>query len=316
MGNSNSNPNMKLSKSAKSDNDRTIEFSSSKMQSQQTPPTYKESTQNVMKKYSKQVEHAKTPEDLLKPLLSGMSIDEKRKLIQDAPDVVFIEDEGQTTRTLNLETRLENANCDELAQMVAHRYHLLNASWDRAWCKELIKLDITLRWIVQRRVWLEQKAKALLQTCPRPYMSNSDLSNLEAYEKQIQSLNSRYWESHREQWAKSDGIWSMSANRAIKRQRKHADWYLSDLLREDCANRGGCCGRKCGCCEKPRMTVNIDGIRDRGHCTTACSCCLKAHNIDGENLEMKDVDEVHFTSCNRHAGRLLKGYIFYLNGME
>ncbi|CAI7664017.1 unnamed protein product [Penicillium palitans] len=288
MGNSNSNPNTKLSKSAKSDNDRTIEFSSSKMQSQQTP-AYKESTQNVMKKYSKQVEHAKTPEDLLEPLLSDMSIDEKRKLIQDAPDIVFIKDEGQTTRTLNLETRLENANCDELAQMVAHRYHLLNASWDRAWCKELIKLDITLRWIVQRRVWLEQKAQALLQTCPRPYMSNSDLSNLEAYEKQIQSLNSRYWESHREQWAKSDGIWSMSANRAIKRQRKHVDWYLSDLLH---------------------------GIRDRGHCTTACSCCLEAHNIDGENLEMKDVDEVHFTSRNRHAGRLLKGYIFYLNGME
>lgn len=64
------------------------------------------------------------------------------------------------------------------------------------------------------------------------------------------------------------------------------------------------------------MTVNIDGIRDRGHCTTACSCCLKAHNIDSGNLEMKDVDEVHLTSRNQHAWRLLKGYIFYLNKME
>ncbi|KAF4759958.1 hypothetical protein N7455_002928 [Penicillium solitum] len=315
MGNSNSDPNMKLSKSVKSDNDRPIEPSSSKMQSRQTPPAYEESTQNMMKKYAKQVEHAETPEDLLGSLLSDMSIDEKRKLIQDAPDIVFIDDEDKTTRTLNLEARLENANCDELAQRVVYRYHLLNASGNRDWCKELIKLDITLRWIVQRRIWLEQKAKAL-HTHQRQYMSLWDLSKFEACEKQIQSLNSSYWESHREQWAKLDGIWSMSANRAIKRQRKHADWYLSGLLREDCANRGGCCGRRCGCCERPRMTVNIDGVRDRGHCTTACSCCLEAHNIDGENLEMKDVDEVHFTSRTRHAGRLLKGYVFYLNGME
>ncbi|KAJ5944819.1 hypothetical protein N7516_004987 [Penicillium verrucosum] len=237
MGNSNSNPNMKLFKSAKSDNDRTIEPSSSKMQSQQTPPTYEESTQDVMKKYAKQVKHAKTPEDLLEPLLSDMNIDEKRKLIQDAPDIVFASD-GGTTKTLNLETQLENANYDELAQRVVYRYHFLNASSNRDWCKKLIKLDITLRWIVQRRIWLEQKVKAL-QTRQRQYMSDLDLHKLETYEEQIKSLNSKYWDGHREQWAVSDGIWSLSANRAIKRQRKHADWYLSSDLREDCANRGG-----------------------------------------------------------------------------
>ncbi|KAL2696714.1 hypothetical protein AAEP93_002009 [Penicillium crustosum] len=128
MGNSNSNPNMKPSKSAKSDNDRAIEPSSSKMQSQQTPPTYEE-------------------------------------------NIVFIDEEDQTLRTLNLETRLENANCDELAQRVVYRYHLLNASSERGWCKELIKLGITLRWIAQRRIWLEQKSKAP-QTHQRQYMSH------------------------------------------------------------------------------------------------------------------------------------------------
>ncbi|CAI7564371.1 unnamed protein product [Penicillium discolor] len=203
MGNNNSTPNIKLFKFAKSDNDKTIEPSSSKIQSQQTPPTYEDSTQNMMKKYAKQVEHAETPEDLLEPLLSDMSIDEKRKLIQDAPDIVFIKDEDKTTRTLNLETRLENANYDELTQRVVYRYHSVNAPWNRDWCKELIKLDITLRWIVQRRIWLEQKAKAL-HTRQRQYMSLWDLSKLEACEKQIQSLNSSYWESHREQWAKEN----------------------------------------------------------------------------------------------------------------
>lgn len=61
---------------------------------------------------------------------------------------------------------------------------------------------------------------------------------------------------------------------------------------------------------------NTDGVHDRGHCTTSCSCCLKAHNIDGEKLEMKEVNEVHFKFRDHHTLRLLKGYIFYLNGME
>ena len=116
-----------------------------RMRSQRTLPTYEESTQNAMKKYIKQVENAKTPEDLLEPLLSDMSIDEKRKLIEDAPDEVFLNDEDNITKTLNPETCLENANYDELAQRVAYRFHLLNASSDREWCKKLIQLDITLR---------------------------------------------------------------------------------------------------------------------------------------------------------------------------
>jgi hypothetical protein len=73
---------MKLPSSAKSDNSRATQL-------QQRPPTYEESTQNVMGKYKKQVQQAKTPEDLLEPLLSGMSIYEKRKLLEDAPDAVL-----------------------------------------------------------------------------------------------------------------------------------------------------------------------------------------------------------------------------------
>ena len=74
------NTSMKLPSSAKSDNNRATKF-------QQTPPTYEESTQNVVEKYKKQVQYAKTPEDLLEPLLSDMGIYEKRKLIEDAPSV-------------------------------------------------------------------------------------------------------------------------------------------------------------------------------------------------------------------------------------
>ncbi|OQE08367.1 hypothetical protein PENVUL_c010G04165 [Penicillium vulpinum] len=276
----------------------------------QAPPTYEESTQNAMKRFTNEVLNVKVPAELLEPLLSDkLSIDEKQKLIEQAPDIVFTGDGGIGITTPDLEDRLENANYDELAQMVAYRYHLLTAASNRDWCKELIELDITLRWILQRRIWFEQK---------KNHIPPSDLHQLEANEKQIKSLNSRYWDTHREQWIKSDNICSKTARRAIRRQKKHADWYLSAVLREDCAKRGGCCGRKCGCRERSRITGgNIDGVRDQDHCTTACGCCLEVHGIDGEDLEMKDVDEIHFTTTDdHHTLRLLKGYIFYLNGME
>ncbi|KAJ5788569.1 hypothetical protein N7457_003559 [Penicillium paradoxum] len=53
--------------------------------------------------------------------------------------------------------------------------------------------------------------------------------------------------------------------------RKDPQWYLkSEWLREDCARRGGCCGRQCGCCENPPDARRKKGW---GHCTAQCACC-------------------------------------------
>lgn len=49
-----------------------------------------------------------------------------------------------------------------------------------------------------------------------------------------------------------------------------------------CAVSGGCCGRDCGCCEKPLGSVLIpeyDGKVQRpfyGHCTAECGCCTES----------------------------------------
>lgn len=60
--------------------------------------------------------------------------------------------------------------------------------------------------------------------------------------------------------------------RAMDSQRRDANWYLRDTwLREKCVREGGCCGRSCGCCEKPRCTrSNREAL---GHCTPMCECC-------------------------------------------
>lgn len=53
--------------------------------------------------------------------------------------------------------------------------------------------------------------------------------------------------------------------------RKEPQWYLkSEWLRQDCARRGGCCGRQCKCCESPPDAMRRKGW---GHCTAQCACC-------------------------------------------
>ncbi|KAJ5996610.1 hypothetical protein N7499_007071 [Penicillium canescens] len=166
--------------------------------------------------------------------------------------------------------------------------------------------------------------------CPTNCLGNLPWSRLTP-------LHRTYWESRRRRWALEDGIHSMSAARGFARQRKHPDWYLSEELREDCAGRGGCCGRSCGCCEKPRLVHGFNPdqiwipnqIQGKGHCTSACHCCLKAYCIQGNSIsgetfyneKIQDLDEVRFVSVgswdmDHHSKRLIKGYLFRWPGME
>jgi hypothetical protein len=68
--------------------------------------------------------------------------------------------------------------------------------------------------------------------------------------------------------------------------RKHPCWYLRPGLIEDCAARGGCCARECGCCEKRLHSLPRKGIS--GHCSLACSCCDKT--IGRDTLSKINID--------------------------
>ncbi|BCS29237.1 uncharacterized protein APUU_70807S [Aspergillus puulaauensis] len=68
-------------------------------------------------------------------------------------------------------------------------------------------------------------------------------------------------------------------------------WYNE---RRSCSVGGGCCGRACGCCEKPlheyyvdtgrmavaaRSTEGKELVRVYGHCTAECACCVITHGV-------------------------------------
>lgn len=68
-------------------------------------------------------------------------------------------------------------------------------------------------------------------------------------------------------------------------------WYWNQfcpqesLREEQCIVAGGCCERKCGCCDKPRQTKDgkttkhydeLEQLYDNySHCTEDCGCCLR-----------------------------------------
>lgn len=55
--------------------------------------------------------------------------------------------------------------------------------------------------------------------------------------------------------------------------------------RNHCSDSGGCCGRECGCCERPLKVVikhgmSVFGPRQKksgvyGHCSAECGCCIR-----------------------------------------
>ncbi|KAJ5489477.1 hypothetical protein N7539_004367 [Penicillium diatomitis] len=68
-------------------------------------------------------------------------------------------------------------------------------------------------------------------------------------------------------------------------------WYMKESLVKDCADRGGCCGRNCGCCELRARHTYETGI---GHCTVECSCCFEFRGFAPSSQEavqtIRDMD--------------------------
>jgi len=68
--------------------------------------------------------------------------------------------------------------------------------------------------------------------------------------------------------------------------REDPTWYLRKELVKDCAAKGGCCGRDCGCCAKRHL--NSGRRRGIGHCSILCACCevYRGSNFTDEQLSV------------------------------
>lgn len=142
-------------------------------------------------------------------------------------------------------------------------------------------------------------------------------NQLSTYEAELDSLNREYWRLSsvfgRLEGEVPPGILS----KAFKFCRTDPNWYLCLWLRQDCARRGGCCGRDCGCCEKVRTTKRR---WNQGHCTSVCGCCVRTHgrsDIDAKKSELEDINPFRITyNMSQYSARINRACIWGLSFLD
>ncbi|KAJ5967869.1 hypothetical protein N7501_004117 [Penicillium viridicatum] len=176
------------------------------------------------------------------------------------------------------------ATCWKIAQLVRNIGKSITHSEDDpeyiTWAQNVIDLDIRLREIVQREAFLInqcEKAEELLNDPKRQ-------QQLDEWHMELRNLEQSYWKTERMLYA-NDLLCPVGPSwRAYISLRKIPQWYLIPCLVEDCARRGGCCGRACGCCSKPRSFSRSNG---HGHCTKMCGCCLRVRGFSLDKEQEK-----------------------------
>lgn len=156
------------------------------------------------------------------------------------------------------------------------------------WAQNMIDLDIRLREIVQREAFLIRQCDEAEDLLDDPKKRQQQLDEWHA---EMRALQQEYWSVERMLYANDDLCPTGPSWRAYLSIRNLPQWYLGTWLIDDCVRRGGCCGRACGCCSKPRSSIRSKGD---GHCTKMCGCCLQARgfplNEEQQKLCQPDID--------------------------
>lgn len=134
---------------------------------------------------------------------------------------------------------------------------------------DIMMAEYHLREIVQREQCLKNKARALEK------IANKHEAR---YEEELARLLQEYSKAEWDLYLKELKLPVGFVKRSYDILRQNPTWYLREELVEDCARRGGCCGRNCGCCKTHQSaTRRAKGI---GHCTPSCGCCSNERGFE------------------------------------
>ncbi|KAJ6185423.1 hypothetical protein N7519_006724 [Penicillium mononematosum] len=134
---------------------------------------------------------------------------------------------------------------------------------------EFLDVETGLREIAQREICLGERFK-------------QDPARLD---QEIEIADREYKRLEHEWWMIRDSFSDGPLVRGFELWRGNPKWYMHRVLREDCAGRGGCCGRDCGCCLNRKLF--LDREHAAGHCTVECGCCQKARGFELSEDEKK-----------------------------
>lgn len=196
---------------------------------------------------------------------------------------------------------------------IAQRIRAKQASWKNRqaalnlgpWAEKAIELDLRLREVAQRETALKDKCERLANqpttfaVLDKKQLHEQD-AQIEKWRKELKDLDVEYWEVERQSHANDECLPSGPNRRAYLSLHKRPNWYLHPWLCQDCAGRGGCCSRLCGCCQKSRSPSKPKAL---GHCTKECQCCIKARGFELDpRLQRSYQPNVHLSGQNPPNG--------------
>jgi hypothetical protein len=126
--------------------------------------------------------------------------------------------------------------------------------------------------MLQREIYLKEEMAACVKVARLRPLTSGEVADLQAWEEELKEFDQKYW-LHTRAWYKlmcekpkgpSIREWDASSR---------MEAMLSTEIRYFCTANGGCCGRECGCCERPLKTHREKNRY--GHCTMECGCCIR-----------------------------------------
>jgi hypothetical protein len=147
----------------------------------------------------------------------------------------------------------------------------------------LLHIETILRGTFQQEImWNEKLVEAITENGSHDHPKTREIR------EKLDALNKEYWLLERDWWGYRSGFIEGPLTRGFDLWRSNPRWYMHRFLVEDCAGRGGCCGRSCGCCLHREMSpARKLGV---GHCTGDCGCCIKTRGFVLNTEDKKKLD--------------------------
>lgn len=142
-----------------------------------------------------------------------------------------------------------------------------------------IETEIYLQEIIQRETFLHKTCQELQEklSSKNDTLTHDEEIQLQTWLSELEGLKKEYWREERRKGF--DNLLPVRGPmiRAYFSNQKNPRRHFHRNLQLNCAGQGGCCGRGCGCSERPRSMTREGSF---GHCTYACECCQRFRGFE------------------------------------
>ncbi|KAE8162853.1 hypothetical protein BDV40DRAFT_264134 [Aspergillus tamarii] len=108
---------------------------------------------------------------------------------------------------------------------------------------------------------------------------------MQSIQEQLQDANRVVWMAERDIESALRAFPEGPFKRTLCARRQKNNSYLANILQAACSAVGGCCGRGCGCCTRPRNSKRLNHF---AHCTSMYKCCEGARGFKIGPLNPKE----------------------------